>query len=178
MVEARPPGLLELRWRVIASTALAMRKKGVMRHDVGPARVALRLVAFGLGVFFLAMSYNKLTWLGDPAQLTGRFERWLPNASPYARMYLHYVAIPGGTVFARVVPISEFLTALSMLTGVYVNVAAAAALFMILNFHTATSSFSSIEFLRDGTGPPMIAALLALAVAGRGLPYSLRFNGK
>jgi hypothetical protein len=69
--------------------------------------------------------------------------------------------------------VAEFLTALSMLTGVYTNIAAAAALFMILNFHTATSSFSSIEFLRDGTGPPMFAALIALALAGRRLPYRL-----
>jgi hypothetical protein len=50
-------------------------------------------------------------------------------------------------------------------------VAAAAALAMILNFHLATSSFSSAAFLRDGTGPPMMAALLALALAGS--PFSL-----
>jgi uncharacterized membrane protein YphA (DoxX/SURF4 family) len=136
--------------------------------------VALRLLTIGLGVFFLAMSYNKVAWVGDPAQLTLRFDRWLPNASPYARVYLQAVAIPGGAVFARIVPIAELLTALSMFTGVYTNIAAMAALFMILNFHTATSSFSSIEFLRDGTGPPMIAALFAVAMAGRSLPYSLR----
>ncbi len=140
--------------------------------------VALRLVSIGLGIFFLAMSYNKLTWLGDPAQLTDRFQRWLPNAAPYARVYLQEVAIPGGVVFARVVPLAEFLTAVSMFTGVLTNVAAGAALFMILNFHTATSAFSSIEFLRDGTGPAMIAALLALAIGGGNLPYRLRLGGK
>ena len=120
------------------------------------------------------MAYNKVTWLSDPTQLTERFQRWLPNASPYARVYLQLVAIPGGAVLARVVPIAECLTALSMLTGVYTNVAASAAIFMIVNFHIATSSFSSIDFLRDGTGPPMFAALLALAIAGRRLPYTLR----
>ena len=142
------------------------------------ARVALRVVTVGLGIFFLAMSYNKLAWLGDPTQLAARFQRWLPNASPYAHVYLQYVAIPGGVAFARIVPIAEFLTAISLLSGVYTNVAAIAALFMILNFHTATSSFSSIEFLRDGTGPPMFAALIALAIAGHRLPYSLRFGRK
>jgi hypothetical protein len=65
------------------------------------------------------------------------------------------------------------MTAMSLLTGLYTNVAAGAALFMILNFHTATSAFSSLDFLRDGTGLPMVAALLALAVSGRRLPYSL-----
>jgi hypothetical protein len=56
-------------------------------------------------------------------------------------------------------------------------VAAAAALALILNSHLAThlatSSFSSAAFLRDGTGPPMMAALLALALAGSRLPFSL-----
>jgi uncharacterized membrane protein YphA (DoxX/SURF4 family) len=151
-------------------------KKETPRREVDTARLALRVVAVGVGVFFLGMSFNKLAWLADPAQLTQRFQQWLPNASPYAQVYLHYVAIPGGAIFARVVPIAEFLTALSMLTGVYSNVAAIAALFMILNFHVATSTFSSVEFLRDATGPPLIAALVALAIAGRRLPYSLRFG--
>ena len=135
--------------------------------------MALRILTFGLGIFFLAMSHNKLAWFSDPAQLTQRFQRWLPAAAPYARVYLEIVAIPGSDIFARVVPVAEFLTAVSMLTGLYANVAAAAALFMILNFHTATSSFSSAEFLWDGTGPPMFAALIAIAVGGRRLPFSL-----
>src|SRR5262245_1470235 len=104
---------------------------------------ALRLITIGLGIFFVAMSYNKVAWLSDPAQLTDRFQHWLPTASPYARVYLQTIAIPGGLLFARIVPIAEFLTALSMFTGVMTNVAAGAALFMILNFHTATSAFSS-----------------------------------
>lgn len=135
---------------------------------------AIRLLGIGLGIFFIAMSYNKLAWLGDPEELTGRFQRWLPTASPYARAYLQVVAIPGGEAFARIVPVAEFLVGVSLLTGVYTNVAALGALFMILNFHVATSSFSSIEFLRDGTGPPLIAALLALGIAGGRLPFSLR----
>ena len=131
------------------------------------ALVALRLISIGLGIFFLAMSYNKRAWFADPTQLSGRFDRWLPNAAPYAQVYLRTVAIPGANVLARVVPVAEFLTALSMLTGIWTNVSAPLALLMILNFHTATSSFSSIEFLRDGTGPPMFAALMALTKIGR-----------
>ena len=87
-------------------------------RDLYQLRLALRTLTFGLGIFFLAMSYNKLAWFDDPAQLTQRFQRWLPNAAPYARVYLQTMAIPGGEVFARVVPIAEFLTALSMFTGV------------------------------------------------------------
>ena len=131
-------------------------------------------MTLGLGIFFLFMSLNKVAWLSNPALLSQRFERWLPNASWYAQPYLRTVAIPGAAVFARLVPIGEFLTAMAMFTGVYTNVAAAAALFMILNFHTATSSFSSMDFMRDGTGPPMFAALLALALVKGPLPFSLR----
>lgn len=151
-------------------------KNEALRHGVQSAGLALRVVALGIGVFFFATSYNKLGWLGEPTLLTQRFQLWLPDASPYARLYLEHLAIPGSAVFARVVPIAEFLTALSMLTGVYTNVAAAAALFMILNFHVATSSFSSVAFLRDATGPPIFAALIALALAGRQLPYSLQLT--
>jgi uncharacterized membrane protein YphA (DoxX/SURF4 family) len=136
--------------------------------------LALRLLSIGVGVFFLGMSLNKLAWLENPGLLAQRFERWLPNAAPYAKVYLEAVAIPGSAVFARVVPVGEFLTAVAMLTGVYTRPAAGMALAMILNFHLATSSFSSWDFLRDGTGPPLFAALLALAIAGRNLPFSIR----
>jgi uncharacterized membrane protein YphA (DoxX/SURF4 family) len=141
---------------------------------VDSTRLALRIVTLGLGVFFLFMSLNKVDWLTNPDLLAQRFHRWLPNAAWYAQPYLRFVAIPGVEAFARLVPIGEFCTAVAMLAGVYTNVAAAAALFMILNFHVATSSFSSWEFLRDGTGPPLVAALVALAVVKGPLPYSLR----
>lgn len=140
--------------------------------SIDRARLAMRIVAFGLGIFFIAMSLNKIEWLSHPEVLSQRFTRWLPNASAYAAPYLRHVAIPGAPIFARLVPIGEFLTGLSLLTGVLTQFAAPAALLMILNFHLATSAFSAPDFLRDGTGPPMIAALLALAVAGP-LPLSL-----
>lgn len=134
----------------------------------------MRILAFGVGVFFLAMSVNKITWLMEPELLAQRFQRWLPNASWYARPYLEAVAIPGAPLFARLVPIGEFLTALALLAGVYTNIAAALALLMIAQFHLATSSYSSLEFLRDGTGPPLFAALIALALTGGPLPMSLK----
>ncbi len=141
-------------------------------------RLALRVLSLGLGVFFLAMSLNKLDWFGNPDLLAQRFHRWLPHASPYARVYLEWVAIPGAPLFARLVPLGEFVTALAMFTGVFTDIAAAAALLMVLNFHLATSAFSSPEFFRDGTGFPIIAALLALALGGGRLPYALRsFQG-
>lgn len=141
------------------------------------AGVALRLLAIGVGLFFLAMSLNKLAWLGDPGLLADRFEAWLPTAAPYAKPYLESIAIPGAAIFARVVPVAELLTAVALLSGVYTRLAAGMALVMIANFHLATSSFSSWAFLRDGTGPPLFTALLALAIAGHDLPFSVRVPG-
>jgi uncharacterized membrane protein YphA (DoxX/SURF4 family) len=140
----------------------------------GHVGVALRLLAIGVGLFFLAMSLNKLAWLGNPDLLTDRLERWLPTASPYAKPYLESVAIPGAAVFARLVPIGEFLTAMALLSGAFTRAAAGMALVMISNFHLATSAFSSWAFLQDGTGPPLLAALLALAIAGHDLPFAVR----
>jgi hypothetical protein len=142
-------------------------------RDGNMTLVGLRVLTLGVGLFFLFMSLNKLAWLANPDLLADRFTRWLPTAAPYARMYLQTVAIPGAEVFARVVPIGEFLTAIAMHAGNRTNIVAAAALFMIINFHLATSSFSSVAFLRDGTGPPLFAALLALALTPRRLPASV-----
>ncbi|MGB7218197.1 MAG: DoxX family membrane protein [Vicinamibacterales bacterium] len=135
--------------------------------------LALRVLSVGVAVFLFAMALNKVAWIGDPDQLAQRFQRWLPNAAPYARWYLQSIAIPGAPVFARLVPIGEFAVAVALLLGVRTNVAAMVSLFMVLNFHLATSAFSSWEFLRDASGPPVIGALLALAIAGRRLPFSL-----
>jgi uncharacterized membrane protein YphA (DoxX/SURF4 family) len=135
-------------------------------------RLALRVIALATGVFFLAMGLGKLAWITNPDLLTQRFEQWLPHAAPYARWYLQTIAIPGAPVFARVVPIAELCTAVALISGVLTNVAAALAFLMVLNFHVATSAVTSTDFLRDGTGPPLLAILLALAIAGRQLPYS------
>ena len=43
---------------------------------------------------------------------------------------------------------------------------------MVLNFHFATSAFWSAEFLRDGTGLPVLGGLLAMAISGSRLPFS------
>jgi uncharacterized membrane protein YphA (DoxX/SURF4 family) len=122
-------------------------------------------------VFFLAMGTNKLAWIGDPVLLEERFVRWLPMAAPYARWYLETIAIPGGAVFARLVPIAEITTACLLIAGIQVRVVAAAAMFMVFNFHFATSAFSSSAFLRDGTGLPVLGALLAIALAGDAMPW-------
>lgn len=144
-------------------------------EQADPSRVALRVLAMMLGVFFLGMGLNKIEWLTNTDLLAERFVRWLPNASQYARWYLESVAIPGAPVFARLVPLAELATAAALILGVQIRVAAPLALAMVLNFHLATSALFSWEFLRDGTGPPVLGALLALAIAGWRLPFCLKW---
>ena len=136
--------------------------------------LALRLLAILLGLFFVAMSLNKVQWITNPDLLRERFNLWVPEAGPYAQWYLEAVAIPGVSVFARLVPAGEFCVALALILGVRTHVAAAVALLMVVNFHFATGAFSSWGFLRDGTGPPVLGALLALMIAGRSLPFRVR----
>ena len=136
--------------------------------------LALRILAFCVGVFFLAMAANKIAWLTNSGLLLARFERWAPHARPWVRWYLDTIAIPGAPLFARLVPIGELCTAVAFIVGFWPRLAAALALLMVLNFHFATASFWSWDFLRDGTGPPLIGALLALAVGGGRLPWVVR----
>jgi uncharacterized membrane protein YphA (DoxX/SURF4 family) len=135
----------------------------------------LRALSIALGIFFLAMCLNKIAWIGDSRVLTDRFDRWLPDAAPYAQWYLRDVVIPAGPVWARLVPLGEFCTAMALLLGIRVRLASLIAFLMVLNFHLATSAFSSWAFLRDGTGPPVLGALLALALAKEPLPFSVRW---
>lgn len=141
---------------------------------IEPIAIALRILAIGLGVFFVAMSLNKLAWLTNANLLSDRFVRWAPTASPTVRWYLETIALPAAPILARAIPISEFCVGLSFVVGLWIRPAAVLALFLVLNFHFGTSAFYAWEFLRDGTGPPVLAALVALVIGGRGLPFAIR----
>lgn len=147
------------------------------REDIaiGSTAVALRVLSLGLGVFFVAMSMNKIAWLTNANLLSDRFVRWAPTASPSVRWYLDTIALPVAPVLARAIPISEFCVGLSFVVGLWIRPAAAIALFLVLNFHFGTSALYAWEFLRDGTGPPVLAALVALVIGGRSLPLTIRW---
>ena len=136
--------------------------------------VALRLLAIAVGIFFLGMCSSKIAWLTNSDILLQKFQKiFLPKAQAVVRWYLETVCIPGAPLFARLVPLGEFVAGVSLIVGFWTRMAAVAALLMVLNFHFATSAFWSIDFLRDGTGFPLLGALLALAIAGRRLPFSV-----
>lgn len=138
-----------------------------------PAAVGLRVLAVLLGVFFLSMGLNKLAWLTDSGILMGKLQIFLKGASPSAAWYIQTVAMPGVPLFARVVPIAELATAVALIAGFSTRLAAALALLMVLNFHFATGEMLSREFLLDGAGFPVVGALLALAIGGGKLPWTI-----
>lgn len=140
--------------------------------------LALRVLTVMLGVFFLAMGLNKLEWLTNSDLLADRFARWLPTAAPYARWYLETIAIPGAPLFARLVPLGELGAAAALILGVHIRIVAPLTLAMVLNFHFATSAFSTWAFFRDGTGLPVVGALLTVAIAGRQLPFRLTWPAR
>jgi uncharacterized membrane protein YphA (DoxX/SURF4 family) len=134
----------------------------------------LRLLAVMLGVFFIGMSSSKIAWLTDSSILLQKFQMiFLPKAPPIVRWYLETVCIPGAPLFARLVPLSELAAGLALILGFWTRMAAIVAFLMVLNFHFATSAFWSIDFLRDGTGLPVLGGLLAVAISGSQLPFSV-----
>ena len=87
--------------------------------------------------------------------------------------YLVHVATPFAPLLARIIPVSEFLTAMAFILGFWIPAAAMLSLFMVLNFHFGTAAFYAWDFLRDGTGPPVIGGLIGLAIGGRNLPFTI-----
>lgn len=138
------------------------------------ASVGLRLLAIAIGVFFLGMCSSKIGWFADSNILLQKFQNiFLPKAPPIVRWYIETVCIPGTPLFARLVPLGELAASLALILGFWTRMAAVAAFLMVLNFHFATSAFWSVDFLRDGTGFPLLGGLLALAMAGSRLPFSV-----
>jgi uncharacterized membrane protein YphA (DoxX/SURF4 family) len=139
-----------------------------------PGALGLRLLAVLLGVFFIGMCSSKIAWLTNSGILQQKFEMiFLPKAPPIVRWYLETVCIPGAPLFARLVPLGELAAGLALILGFWTRMAAIAAFLMVLNFHFATSAFWSIDFLRDGTGLPVLGGLLAIAISGARLPFSV-----
>ena len=138
------------------------------------AGIGLRLLAVGIGIFFLGMCSSKVAWFADSDILLQKLQMiFLPKAPPIVRWYLETVCIPGTPLFARLVPLGELTAGLAFILGFWTRMVAIAAFLMVLNFHFATSAFWSIDFLRDGTGLPLLGGLLALAISGARLPFAI-----
>ena len=144
-----------------------------LRTSAPSPAAGLRVLSLALGVFFLFMGLDKVGWLGDRGLLTRQLHEWLGHAPAPSRWYLQTIAIPGSAVFAPLVLVGELAVAAALLCGVQVRLAALVGLVMVLNFHFAMGVLLRFNYLWNGYGPPVLGGLLALAIGGTRLPFSL-----
>ena len=133
----------------------------------------LRVLALSTGTFLICMGLTKLDWFADSSFLAAELRGWREFAPPISRWYLDMVAIPGAPLFARVVPLGEFVTGAALVLGYRARTAAALALFMVLNFHFAMGILLEPAYLTNGYGLPVVGGLTALAVGARHLPLGI-----
>lgn|SRR5688572_22364639 len=140
---------------------------------LGSPAGALRILSVALGVFLIFMALDKIEWLSDSTMLTRRLQEWRGTVRPLARWYLDTIAIPGAPVFARVVVLAELASGTALILGVKIRLAAALAFLMVLNFHLASDLVFRYSYLINAYGLPILGGLLALAVGGTRLPFSV-----
>jgi uncharacterized membrane protein YphA (DoxX/SURF4 family) len=144
-----------------------------MRTSDSSSSRGLRVLAIALGVFFLFMGLDKVGWLADPTLLSRQLHEWLARAPEPSRWYLQTIAIPGAPVFARLVLAGELAVGAALIAGFHVRLAALAGLFMVVNFHFAMGVLLQYSYLWNGYGPPVLGGLLALAIGGGRLPFTM-----
>jgi uncharacterized membrane protein YphA (DoxX/SURF4 family) len=136
----------------------------------------LAILRIAIGVFFIFEGIGKIGWLRSSAPLAGQLGEWSASAAPGSvpAWYLHHVALPGVTYFARMVPLGELVSGFALLLGFWTPLFALIAFFMALNFQIASGAVFKYSFLTSGYGLPVLGATLALALGGVRLPWSIR----
>ena len=126
-----------------------------------------------LGIFLISMGFGKLDWAADSSLLENELRNWWGPAPAISKLYIDWFAMPLHPILARLVLLGEVTTGLALVAGYRLRLAALAALFMILNFHFAMGLLFSSAYLTNGYALPVVGGLVAVAVGGRRLPYSL-----
>ena len=129
-----------------------------------------------LGVFFLFQGINKYQWFGNTSMLADEFNGWLEMASPgsLSRWYLDHIAIPGLSIFARLVPLGEIVSGLALIVGLWTPMFALISFFMVMNFAVASGNIFTYPYLTNGYGLPVVGSTLGLAIGGVRLRWRIR----
>jgi len=154
------------------ASAVATRLRGQSAGGRSGA-YGLRALAVMLGAFFVFNGLDKLAWFADSGFLAQRLEEWMQGAAPSTRWYIETVAVPGVPLFARLVPLAELSAGVALILGFWTSMVAVLAFLMVVNFHFARGFFYQWEFLMDGTSLPVLGGLLALAIGGTRMPFSV-----
>ena len=136
----------------------------------------LAILRIMLGVFFVFEGLGKLRWFVDASILAGRLADWnqAAAAGSIAGWYLSRIAIPGVSIFARLVPFGELAGGLALIVGFWTPLVAFLAFIMVLNIHIASNAIFRYSFLTNGYGLPVLGGTLALAIGGTRLRWSIR----
>ena len=139
----------------------------------GTGWVVLRIC---LGVFLIFQAIGKLSWFMDSSILNGELGLWLQNAArgSISEAYLQRIAVPGVAVFARLVPLGEFVCGAALLVGFMTPLFAFVAFLLVLNYQIAGGAIFQLSFLASRSGLPVLGSTLALAIGGARLPWSIR----
>ncbi len=138
----------------------------------GSAAAGLRVLSLFMGVFLISMGFGKLGWFADSSFLVAELRGWWGSAPALSRWYIDMVAMPGASLFARLVLFGELASGGALVAGFRVRLAAGVALLMVLNFHFASGVIFQWSYLTNGYGLPVVGSLAALALGGRRLPFS------
>lgn len=144
-----------------------------MLGRVGTPAGALRILSLLFGVFMISMGLTKIGWLTDSGPLLQTLQGWRGDAKPFVLWYLDVIAIPGAPVLARVVMLAELASGAALFLGLRVRLVSALSLLMVLNFHVASDVIFHYDYLTNGYGLPVAGGLLALAISGTRLPFSV-----
>jgi len=141
------------------------------RHGTGLA--ILRIL---IGVFFVFEGLSKIRWFTDASILASTLAQWqaAAPAGSLSQLYLTRIAVPGVTIFARLVPLAELAGGLALVIGFWTPLVAFLAFLMVLNFHVAGGTLFKYSFLSNGYGLPVLGSTLALAIGGVRLRWSVR----
>jgi uncharacterized membrane protein YphA (DoxX/SURF4 family) len=137
------------------------------------AAIGFRVLALLVGIYLVFNGVQKIAWFTDSSILAEQLNAWAQNAAPGTRWYIETVARPGVPLFARIVPLIELSTGAALILGFWTRLAAALAFLMVVNLHFARGFFYEWSFLTDAAGLPVLGSLLALALGGSRLPFSL-----
>ncbi len=136
----------------------------------------LSVIRICIGLFFVFEALGKLRWFVDPSILGRQLEGWhqAVAAGSLSAKYLGRFAIPGVSIFARLVPLGEMCAGLALLAGFWTPFAAFVAFCLALNFQVASGAIFRYSFLTSGYGLPVLGATLGLAIGGVRLRWSLK----
>jgi len=148
-----------------------------MPSRLNTEKIGLLIVRVGLGIFFIFEGWDKLPWMTHPDMLSTILHRWAEMGVPSARWYIESILIPGVSVFARMVFLAEVGAGVALCLGLRTRPVAILTILMVLNIHIAHSSIFQYGFLSKGDGLPILCGLLAVAIAAKGIPFSLSALG-